>query len=70
MAIRVRQFLYQLQTRWRIACGFCPVCNSDAPELDTCWLCKGSREYPLTPQRKAFYREEMRLEMKAWKGLE
>lgn len=25
--------------RWRMFWGFCPQCNSDAPELDTCTVC-------------------------------
>lgn len=30
---------------WRIRFGFCPICNSDAPELDTCKFCDGFRGY-------------------------
>ena len=28
---------------WRIIWGFCPMCNSDAPELDTCEFCGSFR---------------------------
>jgi len=29
------------KARYRAAFGFCPMCNSDAPELDDCPLCDG-----------------------------
>ncbi len=32
--------------KWRLWWGFCPACNSDAPELDTCKICKSSRDFP------------------------
>lgn len=35
--------------------NFCPNCNSDAPECDTCYVCHGSREYPLSNETKAKY---------------
>jgi hypothetical protein len=35
--------------------NFCPNCNSDAPECDTCYVCHGSREYPLSDETKAKY---------------
>lgn len=28
-----------LMGRYRLFFGFCPKCNSDAPELDTCKIC-------------------------------
>jgi len=28
---------------WRIRHGCCPVCNSDAPALDTCEFCESFR---------------------------
>lgn len=33
--------LSMLKPRFRVAMGFCPACNSDAPELDDCPLCDG-----------------------------
>lgn len=33
--------LSMLKPRFRVALGFCPMCNSDAPELDDCPLCDG-----------------------------
>jgi hypothetical protein len=32
-----------LVAKMRCALGFCPRCNSDAPEIDTCRVCKGHR---------------------------
>lgn len=29
------------KARYRVALGCCPMCNSDAPELDDCPLCEG-----------------------------
>ena len=46
----------RLRARWRIWWNLCPVCNSDAPEMDTCWCCRGSREYPLSETTKGRYR--------------
>lgn len=36
---------------WRIHWGFCPVCNSDAPELDSCRFCDGFRGWRNKPAR-------------------
>jgi hypothetical protein len=33
--------LQRLQGRTRIAFGFCPACNSDAPEVYDCKVCEG-----------------------------
>jgi hypothetical protein len=33
--------LSMLKPRFRVALGYCPLCNSDAPELDDCPLCDG-----------------------------
>ena len=37
---------------WRLWWGHCPLCNSDAPLLDHCKVCRGSREYPPSPERR------------------
>ena len=29
--------------RWRLFWGLCPMCNSDAPEVDICRVCEGWR---------------------------
>ena len=29
--------------KFRLLFGFCPKCNSDAPEIDTCNVCDGYR---------------------------
>lgn len=31
----------------RMRSGFCPGCNSDAPEMDDCCVCKGHGVWPL-----------------------
>lgn len=49
-------FLDRICARWRIWWNLCPGCNSDAPAMDTCWVCLGSREYPLRPETKQQYR--------------
>ena len=39
--------------RWRNMWGFCPKCNSDAPEVYTCDVCDGNRDfYPSKQIRK------------------
>jgi hypothetical protein len=51
---KMERFLIQLKMitpRFRVFLGFCPLCNSDAPELDCCPLCDGYHringdEYP------------------------
>lgn len=49
----------------RIAFGFCPVCNSDAPALDTCEFCLGYRmwarhdeRYELIQRWRAVWKEK------------
>lgn len=37
-----RIFLF-LRSRWRMFFGFCPACNTDAPETDTCPICEHYR---------------------------
>ena len=37
------EWLVYLRGMWRIRWGNCPVCNSDAPDLDTCTYCHGFR---------------------------
>lgn len=34
-------YLVYVRGWWRIRFGFCPICNSDAPRLDTCRFCYG-----------------------------
>lgn len=43
--------LRKLMGRWRLFWRFCPECNSDGPELDSCRVCDGyrSHETTLTP---------------------
>lgn len=42
---------------WRLWWGLCPVCNSDAPAIDTCECCHGWQGYPLTDEQKYRYVE-------------
>lgn len=42
---------------WRIWWGLCPICNSDAPEMDTCECCRGWRGYPLTDAQRCSWVE-------------
>lgn len=38
---------------WRSWWGWCPECNSDAPDIDTCMVCAGDGgkyEYPTTDE--------------------
>lgn len=37
--------LQKANGRVRLFFGFCPECNSSAPELDTCPVCDGYRSY-------------------------
>lgn len=37
------RWLIDVRAKFRAWCGFCPACNSDAPEIDRCWLCRGYR---------------------------
>jgi hypothetical protein len=30
---------------WRVYWGHCPVCNSDAPKIDSCSFCSSYRGY-------------------------
>jgi len=32
-------WLRMIPAKWRVFCGFCPSCNSDAPEIDGCQCC-------------------------------
>lgn len=47
-------FLAKLRAYSRAFIGFCPRCNSDAPELDTCRVCAGDRTFPLSAARSAY----------------
>lgn len=38
--------------KWRLRGGYCPQCNSDAPAIDTCMVCKNgtlTTEFPPGP---------------------
>ena len=42
-ATPIRIFLANIRARWRVFLGFCPMCNSDAPAIDSCALCDSHR---------------------------
>lgn len=68
-------FWLRLRARWRVLWGYCPGCNSDAPELDTCRVCNGFRvgrdsdEWPYTMTR-ARERVWMRRYLGTYRSLE
>jgi len=35
-----RKRLHRIIGRFRLMLGFCPRCNSDAPAVDSCFVCK------------------------------
>ena len=48
---------------WRIKLGFCPLCNSDAPEVYDCPLCDGYQQasgdkFPPAKYTKSLWRKE------------
>jgi hypothetical protein len=53
--------LFKLRWNWRIWRNRCPACNSDAPALDTCWLCHYIYGYPVPhyEEAKAVYRKAL-----------
>lgn len=55
----MRSWFFRLLVRWRLFWDLCPACCSDAPEIDTCWVCGGSREWPLSAETKQEYRRRM-----------
>lgn len=53
------RWLRRILGKWRLWLGFCPACNSDAPAVDTCPVCKAwevnnwRREFPPSAEWKA-----------------
>ena len=41
----MRRLVNRLVGAWRFWWGFCPACNSDAPEVDTCQVCRAGFRY-------------------------
>lgn len=59
-----------LPARFRVALGFCPLCNSDAPELDNCPICDGyssarGDKFPPSKELKIKWLREMKDTKKA-----
>ena len=41
----MKKILLKIRGAWRLLFGFCPMCNSDAPLLYDCYVCKfGKRQ--------------------------
>ena len=67
-------YLYDLaRGKFRTSMGFCPLCNSDAPEIDDCPICEDYRlikndQFPPPQSVINFWREEykavIRLQLK------
>lgn len=56
-----KQLLAQAQGANRIRRGYCPLCNSDAPETDSCIFCGNYRHngpYPPDKETKDLWRKE------------
>jgi cytochrome c5 len=50
----MRYLVMQLLGGWRLWWGFCPECNSDAPEKDTCVVCRNYQGFhPPSEEEKA-----------------
>lgn len=47
---RIVRIIEHGRASWRASCGSCPACNSDAPELERCLVCRGYKE-PWPPAR-------------------
>lgn len=63
-----RLFWTYIIGRWRIYWGQCPVCNSDAPEIDTCSFCQGWHGYRDNAARERLkWRWDTRIEREAQK---
>ena len=45
MKNKTKQLFKLLIGKWRMLFGFCPKCNSDAPEIDTCNVCDYKNNY-------------------------
>lgn len=46
MLNRIGKWCETVRARARMRHGNCPQCNSDAPELGNCSVCRGIREWP------------------------
>ena len=51
--MNIKTLFRVLQAKWRLYFGFCPECNSSAPEIDSCYVCDGYRTpYPPSKETK------------------
>jgi hypothetical protein len=47
------RLLRRLAGRYRILMGYCPSCNSDAPRIDNCAVCRVGFRYSYEPGWKS-----------------
>ena len=64
-------FIKRLRGNYRISLGFCPLCNSDAPEVYDCPLCEGYQQargdkYPPTKETKRAWSKSYNDTIKMW----
>ncbi len=45
------KILFLIRGRFRLLFGFCPKCNSDAPEKDNCKVCYNFYGYALKKEK-------------------
>lgn len=43
IAGNIKFLICKIQGKWRLLFGFCPACNSDAPEMYDCTVCQWYR---------------------------
>jgi|DEB19_MinimDraft_2_1074335.scaffolds.fasta_scaffold200348_1 rRNA maturation endonuclease Nob1 len=58
------QMLGILIAKYRLFFGFCPKCNSDAPNVDGCNICGGDRTYPPSKHKKQTWFNDYKRELK------
>ena len=63
--ILIKYWLELLIGKWNSAWGFCPECNSSAPEMDHCDVCKGCRGTPAKKDKVELWRNIWRAKLKA-----
>ncbi len=61
-------YLVYLRGYWRIRFGQCPVCNSDAPELDTCEFCESFRGWRDKTARRELMLKWLKFTKRDWMG--
>jgi hypothetical protein len=65
------KFFKLARGRLRVALGFCPLCNSDAPKVYDCYLCgwyqqANGDKYPPTKETKDKWISEYKASLDVW----